>query len=115
MTTVHDPSVLTDLPGEVFRPLRRVEYEAMVEAGLFDDSRVELIGGVLIEGSPQGPSHCWLIAELNRRLVQAAGDRWVVVPQAPLAVDEVSEPEPDFTVLPVGLPRTAIPLATLDG
>lgn len=44
MTTVHDPSVLTDLPGEVFRPLRRVEYEAMVQVGLFDDSRVELIG-----------------------------------------------------------------------
>jgi Uma2 family endonuclease len=32
-----------------------------------------------------------------------------VAPQGPLAVDDVSEPEPDFSILPTGLDRSAIP------
>lgn len=102
-----------DLPAGVFRPLRRVEYEAMVEQGLFADTHVELLGGVLVEVSPQGPTHHWLIVELNHRLVHAAGDRYRIGGQVPFALDDISEPEPDFTVLPLGLDRSAIANRTL--
>lgn len=85
----------------------------MIQQGLFEGTNVELVGGVLVEMSPQGPSHYWLLVELNQRLVRAAGDRYVVAPQGPLAVDDISEPEPDFAVLPKGLDRSAIPQRAL--
>ena len=109
MTTLTDASVLTDLPPEVFRPLRRVEYHAMVERGLFDGTRVELLGGVLVEMSPQGDAHVRAIIRLTHQLVHAVGDRYEVGPQVPLAVDEISEPEPDFIVVPPGEADHAIP------
>lgn len=104
-----DTSVLHDLPPEVFRPLRRVEYEAMVAQGLFEGTHVELLGGVLIEMSQQGDRHVRAIIRLNRQLIHAVGDRYEVGPQVPLAVDDISEPEPDFIVVPPGEADHAIP------
>ncbi|WP_370327562.1 Uma2 family endonuclease [Euzebya sp.] len=97
-----DASVLRDLPAEVFRPLQRVEFQAMVERGMFDGTHVELVGGVLVEMSPQGPPHVWMIVRLTKLLVSALGDDYDVGVQTPLAVDDISLPEPDFSVLTRG-------------
>jgi len=43
-----------DLQPERPRPLRRTEYDRLVEAGVFADERVELLRGVLVTMSPQG-------------------------------------------------------------
>lgn len=99
MTTLNAP--ITELP-DAFRPLLRTEFEQMVEAGLFDDVPVELVGGVLIEMSPIGPQHMGLMVWLTKRLVQLCGDDYAVSPQNPLAVDDVSEPQPDLAILPQG-------------
>ncbi len=38
------------------RPLSRAEYERMVDTGLFEDERVELLYGVVDTMSPKGPA-----------------------------------------------------------
>src|SRR5262249_54390231 len=40
---------LTELPPERVRPLKRVEYERLVEAGFFEDEQIELLNGVIFE------------------------------------------------------------------
>jgi Uma2 family endonuclease len=81
------------------QPLTRVEYERMVERGVFDDERVELICGELVPMSPQGPRHMAVIRRLTRLLVHAAAQRADVHAQGPLAVSDDSEPEPDIALI----------------
>lgn len=87
---------------EYFRPLRRVEYDQLVALGTFDGERVELIGGALRRMSPIGPPHMSTVDVLNQLLVLAlAGRAWVRV-QGSFAADDLSEPEPDFCIFPLG-------------
>jgi len=80
------------------RRLRRVEYECLVERGLFEpDDRIELIDGLLVVREPQSAPH--LVA-----LQRTFGGGWNVRPAGPVALDEDSEPEPDLAVVP-GDPR----------
>jgi Uma2 family endonuclease len=81
------------------QPLTRAEYERMVERGVFDDERVELICGELVPMSPQGPRHMAVIRRLNRLLMHAAGQRAEMHVQGPLAVSDDSEPEPDIALI----------------
>ncbi len=86
--------------------LRRHRFTAqdvarMVEAGILGaDSRVELIGGELIEMSPQGPLHWraqhalvnWIMRRLPETLELAAN--------GPFRLGEDDEPEPDIFIVP---------------
>jgi Uma2 family endonuclease len=89
------------LPERV-RPLRRSEFERLVELGVFDDERVELLGGVLIEMSPQGASHSTVSARLHGLLHDALRRRAEVRAHSPIALSDDSEPEPDVAVVPLG-------------
>jgi Uma2 family endonuclease len=91
-----------DIAPERVRPLKRVEFDRLVDLGLFEDERVELLYGVLVQMSPMGTRHAETLRRLNRALVLGVGDRGVVQVQAPFAASEDSEPEPDFGVLPPG-------------
>ena len=84
--------------------MTRLEYDRLVQLGTFDDERVELLEGMLVAESPQGPPHAFVITELNRLLARALrGDAaFVVRPQLPLAVSDESEPEPDFAIVAAG-------------
>ena len=94
---------------EQFRPLRRVEYDQLVALGTFQGERVELIGGALRYMSPIGPPHTSTVDALNRLLVLALGERaWVRV-QGSFAAGELSQPEPDFCILPLGDYHSAHP------
>jgi Uma2 family endonuclease len=87
------------------RRLRRVEYECLVERGLFEpDDRVELIDGLLVVREPQNAPHLVALQLAQRELQRAFGDGWNVRPAGPVALDEDSEPEPDLAVVP-GDPR----------
>ncbi len=99
MTTPAPP--VRELP-EAFRPLRSVEFQRLVDLGLFEGTHVELVGGVLVEMSPQGPLHNTVLRRMNRVLVLAAGDAFEVGVQVPLDVDDITLPEPDFTIVPAG-------------
>ena len=50
---------------ELVRPLKRSEYDRMVELGLFHDERVELIRGVLIRMAPRRAPHASTVQQLN--------------------------------------------------
>jgi Uma2 family endonuclease len=91
---------LADLGPERVRPLKRVEFERLAEAGLFDDERIELLGGVIVEMSPQDPRHSATIERLSGELQRAVGARASVRVQLPFAASEDSLPEPDIAVVP---------------
>ena len=100
MVSFHSMVDLESLAPERIRPIRRVEYDRMVELGLFEDERVELLAGVLVEMSPQGVPHSYAIRELTELFVLGLRGRAKVGPQLPFALDDDSEPEPDLAITP---------------
>jgi Uma2 family endonuclease len=93
------------------RGLRRTEFERLVEAGDLDGEPVELLDGALVHMSPQGSRHAGVIHRLGQILTIALAGRYEVSQEKPLALDELSEPEPDIAIIdPRGLdahPSTA--------
>jgi Uma2 family endonuclease len=92
---------LADLGTERVRPLRRVEFERLVSDGLFDDERVELLGGVIVEMSQQDPRHAATVERLSRALSRAIGLQASVRVQLPFVASDDSLPEPDVAVVPL--------------
>lgn len=90
-----------ELAPERMRPLRRSEYEQLIEAGAFEDERVELLRGVLVEMSPQGEDHVVSTARIHELLVLALHGRVQVRSHSPFATSEDSMPEPDVAVVPL--------------
>jgi Uma2 family endonuclease len=79
---------------------KRVEYEALVEQGVFTtEDRIELIDGLLVVAEPQSSRHYTAIKLVERALQRAFGDGWTVRTQGPIALDEASVPEPDVAVV----------------
>src|SRR5215470_8355044 len=87
---VIDPAILAP---ERVRPLRRDEYDRLVELGYFEDEKIELLHGLLVAMSPQGAPHMYVIRKLTKLFVPAVGERALVQVQGPLAVSDDSEPE----------------------
>jgi Uma2 family endonuclease len=84
------------------RPLRRSEYERLIDLGCFDQERVELLYGVIVRMSPQNSPHSFAVEQLNMLLVPLAlAGRARVRIQSPMAASDVSEPEPDALVSPL--------------
>ena len=81
---------------------RREEYDRLVELGVLEGEPVELIGGQLLVAEPQDPYHASAISSVDYALRAALPPRWLVRLQAPLSLDDESEPEPDVAVVPGG-------------
>jgi Uma2 family endonuclease len=81
------------------RRWRRVEYERLVDLGVFTGERLELIDGVLVVREPQGSYHAAITTKIGRLLASAFGDNWHTRLHSPLALGEHSEPEPDIAVV----------------
>lgn len=75
------------------------EYYRLWEAGFFRDERVELINGEILRMSPHNKPHSSAIGFLNNRLVRTFGETHLVRVQLPLSVGDLSEPEPDFSLV----------------
>jgi Uma2 family endonuclease len=86
---------------ERVRPLKRSEYDRLIELGLFGDERVELIRGVLVKMSPQRAPHASTVQKLDK-LLNKRLDRFDVRIQLPLALSDDTEPEPDVAVVVPG-------------
>lgn len=84
------------------RPLRRAEYDKLVELGAFQGERIELLDGRLVKMSPIGPPHSSTIDKLTAQCVARLAGRALVRVQNPFAALEVSEPEPDLAIVPLG-------------
>ncbi|HEY0602208.1 MAG TPA: Uma2 family endonuclease [Herpetosiphonaceae bacterium] len=77
----------------------RDEYYKMAEVGLFDQKRVELIEGRVIEMSPMGSVHATVVTLTARPAERAFGPAYFVRWQMPFTVSDLSEPEPDVAVI----------------
>jgi Uma2 family endonuclease len=83
----------------------RAEYERLIEKEIFQpDERLELIDGELVVREPQHSPHATAIRLVEEALRPAFGPGWDIRGQLPIALDEMSEPEPDVSVVR-GSPR----------
>jgi Uma2 family endonuclease len=83
------------------RRLTRLQYDAIVAAGLFEGERVELLEGVIVSMSPNDPAHASPVQLLTQILVPPLLGRATVRVQLPLVAADESEPEPDLAVVPL--------------
>ncbi len=79
------------------------EYHALAEAGVLDeDSRVELIDGIIVAMSPIGAAHITCVnrlGDLFYRLKMENDLNFIVSVQNPLRLGPKQEPEPDLVLL----------------
>ncbi len=75
------------------------DYLEMIEKGVLGpDDRVELIGGMIVEMSPQGSRHNHFLMQLNRLFVPL-WDRAIIAIQATVTIAEGAVFDPDFLLL----------------
>jgi Uma2 family endonuclease len=82
------------------RRFTRLEYDRLIEQGFFDeDERIELLDGQLVVREPQGSRHVVAVDLVREALQHAFGKGYYVRGHSPVALDDVSEPEPDVAVV----------------
>lgn len=91
------------------RPLLRVEYDQLVGLGVFDGEPVELLEGALVEMSPEGEEHRWVVHLIMEPMVRGLPPDLSLQVGHPWAASERSEPEPDLAVVPRANYRRAHP------
>ena len=72
----------------------------MVELGMFEGERVELVYGVIVRMSPKGPEHESALERLTEIFVQRIAGRATVRVQSAFAASGGSEPDPDLSIVP---------------
>ena len=78
----------------------RVEYDRLVDLGMFDGERLELLDGLLAVREPQKSYHASTVGHVAHVLERAFGPGWHARRAQPLALDDDSEPEPDVAMVP---------------
>ena len=109
LTAPGPPATLTAMTSMIepyikVRRFRRLEYDSLVDQGMFVGERLELLDGLLVVREPQGSSHAAIVAQIGQVLQAAFGAGWHARLGAPVALDEDSEPEPDVAIV-AGTPR----------
>src|SRR5882762_3593185 len=89
---------MTQPPLTIWR-WTRVEYERLVDLGLFQRNPVELIAGQLVVAEPQGSYHATALGAADDALRAILPPGWIVRTQMPVALDDASAPEPDLVVV----------------
>jgi Uma2 family endonuclease len=84
------------------RPLRRADYVRLAAEGQFRDQRVELLFGRVSAMPPIDREHRWSVYSVFERIRTAVGVRAHVLCQTSFVASDISEPEPDVFVVPVG-------------
>ncbi|MCI0525786.1 MAG: Uma2 family endonuclease [Acidobacteria bacterium] len=77
----------------------REEYYKMGEQGFFQDRRVELIEGEVIEMSPVYAPHVTSVMATTEILREVFGKGWLIREEKPLGLGINSDPEPDVVVV----------------
>jgi len=78
----------------------RDEYRRLTELGFFSEGdRLELIEGEILEIAAKGTLHETCLRRLLRELPKLIGEKATWQCQSPIALSDISEPEPDFAIL----------------
>lgn len=80
------------------RPLKRSEYHALIDLGMFVDEKVELLFGELSPMNPQKKPHSGAAQAFHHALYDALKGRASVQGHSPIVGAHESEPEPDIAV-----------------
>jgi Uma2 family endonuclease len=75
------------------------EYHQLVETGILDDRRVELLEGIIVDMPPEGLPHTFYCDESVVYLRTLLGDRAKVREAHPITLPNDSEPEPDIAIV----------------
>jgi Uma2 family endonuclease len=76
------------------------QYHQMIEAGVLDDLRVELLNGEIVDMPSEGVEHAFRCGRAAKVLRRALGDRAEIREGHPITLPEqVSEPVPDLAVV----------------
>ncbi|BBO34936.1 Uma2 family endonuclease [Lacipirellula parvula] len=97
------PPAIDQPPVRYEEPTRkrwtREEYYRLDEQGWFQNQRVELIDGEIVQLSPQSPQHAAAAERVRRILDRTFGEGYWVRHQSSLVHGDYSEPEPDIAVV----------------
>lgn len=74
-------------------------YERLVEAGVLDDPKVELINGWLVTKMSKNPPHTFANGRLFRLLDRLLPAGWHLRKEDPVQIPIYDEPEPDLAVV----------------
>lgn len=96
MTRVLERVETSETGGRAFR-WTAAQYERLAEMGFFDDKRVELIDGEILEMAAMNSPHRIAILKTDAALRRIFPSK-LLAAQLPLRIED-SEPEPDFAVL----------------
>ena len=77
----------------------RDQYYQMAELGWFNDKRVELINGEIIEMSPMNSRHATAVTLVSDMLRSVFSTGYFVRIQEPLDLGEFGQPEPDVAIV----------------
>ena len=76
------------------------DYHQMLDAGiLHEDDRVELIDGEIREMSPIDAAHAAAVKRIGRIVNKATGERFIIGIQDPVQLNDLTEPQPDISIL----------------
>lgn len=75
------------------------EYHRLVDSGMLENKRVELLKGEIVEMPPEGEPHAYFSDESGESLTQLLGKRAKVRQAKPITLPDHSEPEPDIAVV----------------
>ena len=79
------------------------EYHELVNSGLLEHRRVELIRGEIVEMPPEGKPHAYYSTESGHYLVRLLREKATIRPAKPITLPNQSEPEPDVAIVqPLG-------------
>lgn len=87
--------------AEVAR-ISKQQYLLMANQGIWEDRRVELVFGVVVEMPPADPPHVESTRVVHEALLRALADRARVYSQSAFDANADSLPEPDVAVVPLG-------------
>jgi Uma2 family endonuclease len=75
------------------------DYHRMIETGILDERKVELLNGEIIEMSPEGAPHSSYCSEIGDYLRDILGDKAKIREAHPITLPNNSEPEPDIAIV----------------
>lgn len=101
MEMTPDAAEFLEAAGTTLRPMKRIEYDRLVEEGFFEDEKVELLFGLVVPMSPIDSVHRESVRRLNDMLNRQLDGRAFVYSQTAFAASDDSEPEPDVYAVPL--------------
>jgi Uma2 family endonuclease len=92
--------ILEQSPALVPVKITLEQYHRMVDAGIWDDYRVELLNGVIVEMPSEGASHAHRSTKTCNHLKDLLGEQALVREGHPISFpNSNSEPEPDIAIV----------------